>query len=92
MCDAVRGLSEYTTPYIGLLRAHAVRHGCYLISGTRQDIRDGQLLQHLPGFYQAVPCIFRTRFTAHAGRRRSGTDHGDVLGVFQTPHASGSSS
>ena len=42
--SAVRALSEYTTPYIELLRAHAVRHGYYLIGGTHPNIRDAQLL------------------------------------------------
>jgi len=71
--SAVRALSEYTTPYIELLRAHAVRHGYYLIGGTHPNIRDAQLLNTAFLFTPGARYISRTRFTARAGRRKSGT-------------------
>lgn len=85
--SAVRGLSEYTTAYIELLRAHAVRHGYYLIGGTHPNIRDGQLLNTAflftpGGVVHLQDKIHRTRWE----KEKWNSDHGDVLNVFQTPH------
>jgi predicted amidohydrolase len=85
--SAVRGLSAYTTPYIELLRAHAVRHGYYLIGGTHPNIRDGQLLNTAflftpGGAVHLQDKIHRTRWE----KEKWNSDHGDVLKVFQTPH------
>ena len=83
----MRGLSAYTTAYIELLRAHAVRHGYYLIGGTHPNIRDGQLLNTAflftpGGAVHLQDKIHRTRWE----KEKWNSDHGDVLNVFQTPH------
>ncbi|MFY9326691.1 MAG: carbon-nitrogen hydrolase family protein [Georgfuchsia sp.] len=85
---AVRGLSEYTERYTTLLRSHAMKHDYFLIGGTHPNLRDGKLLNSAflftPfGEIHTQDKIHRTRWE----KEKWNTDHGDVLSVFQTPHA-----
>ncbi|MBU0751747.1 MAG: carbon-nitrogen hydrolase family protein [Gammaproteobacteria bacterium] len=86
--SAVRELSGYTDRYTELLRGHAMRHGYFLIGGSHPNIRDGKLLNTAflftpSGEIHTQDKIHRTRWEKETWN----TDHGDVLKVFQTPHA-----
>lgn len=85
--SAVRKLPAYTDLYVELLRAHAVRHGYFLIGGSHPNLRDGKLLNTAflftpSGEVHTQDKIHRTRWE----KEKWNTDHGDVLKVFQTPH------
>lgn len=85
--SAVRGLSDFTAPYIELLRDHAARHGYYLIGGTHPNLRDGKLFNTAflftpSGDVHLQDKIHRTRWE----KEKWNSDHGDVLKIFQTPH------
>lgn len=85
---AVRELSGYTERYIALLRGHAMKHGYFLIGGSHPNLRDGKLFNTAflftpNGEIHTQDKIHRTRLE----KERWNTDHGDVLKVFQTPHA-----
>lgn len=86
--SAVRELSGYTDRYMELLRRHAMAHGYFLIGGSHPNIRDGRLLNTSflfspSGEVHLQDKIHRTRWE----KEKWHTDHGDVLRVFQTPHA-----
>jgi predicted amidohydrolase len=86
--SAVRKLPAYTERYAELLRAHAVRHGYFLIGGSHPSLRDGKLLNTAylftpSGAVHTQDKIHRTRWE----KEKWNTDHGDVLKVFHTPHA-----
>lgn len=85
---AVRELAGYTERYTELLRSHAMKHGYFLIGGSHPNIRDGKLFNTAflftpSGEIHTQDKIHRTRLE----KERWGTDHGDVLKVFQTPFA-----
>lgn len=85
--SAVRKLPAYTERYVELLRAHAMRHGYFLLGGSHPNLRDGKLLNTAflftpSGEVHTQDKIHRTRWE----KEKWNTDHGDVLKVFQTPH------
>lgn len=85
---AVRELAGYTERYTELLRGHAMRHGYFLIGGSHPNLREGKLFNTAflftpSGEIHTQDKIHRTRLE----KERWGTDHGDVLKVFQTPFA-----
>lgn len=84
--SAVRALSNYTLPYIELLRGHARRHGYFLVGGTHPNLRDGKLLNTAyfftpGGDVHLQDKIHRTRWE----KEKWGSDHGDILRIFETP-------
>jgi predicted amidohydrolase len=88
VASAVRELPAFTERYIALLRGHAMKHGYFLIGGTHPNLRDGKLLNTAflftpSGEIHTQDKIHRTRWE----REKWNTDHGDVLKVFDTPHA-----
>lgn len=88
IASAVRELSTFTERYIELMRGHAMKHGYFLIGGTHPNLRDGKLLNTAflftpSGEVHTQDKIHRTRWE----REKWNTDHGDVLKVFDTPHA-----
>lgn len=85
--SAVRSLSDYTIPYIELLRSHAQRHGFFLIGGTHPNLRDGKLLNTAyfftpSGEVHLQDKIHRTRWE----KEKWLSDHGEVLRIFETPY------
>lgn len=85
---AVRELTGYTDRYIALLRTHAMKHGFFLIGGTHPNVREGKLFNTAylftpGGEVYTQDKIHRTRME----KERWDTEHGNVLRVFQTPHA-----
>lgn len=88
VASAVRELPAFTERHIALLRGHALKHGYFLIGGTRPNRRDGKLLNTAflftpSGEIHTPDKLHRPRWE----REKWDTDHGDVLKVFDTPHA-----
>lgn len=85
---AVRELSEYKDRYVDLLRSLAMKHDFFLIGGTHPTMREGRLFNTAylftpGGEVHTQDKVHRTRWE----KEKWHTDHGDVLKVFDTPHA-----
>lgn len=85
---AVRELSESKDRYVDLLRSLAMKHDFFLIGGTHPTMREGRLFNTAylftpGGEVHTQDKIHRTRWE----KEKWHTDHGDVLKVFDTPHA-----
>jgi len=85
---AVRELSEYKDRYVDLLRSLAMKHDFFLIGGTHPTMREGRLFNAAylftpGGEVHTQDKVHRTRWE----KEKWHTDHGDVLKVFDTPHA-----
>ncbi|MDP3030744.1 MAG: carbon-nitrogen hydrolase family protein [Rhodocyclaceae bacterium] len=88
IASAVRELSGFTERYTELLRGYAMRHGYFLIGGTHPNLCDGKLVNTSflftpSGEIHTQDKIHRTRWE----KEKWNTDQGEVLKVFQTPHA-----
>lgn len=88
VASAVRGLDKYTERYTELLRSHAMKHGYFLIGGSHPNLREGKLLNTAylftpSGEVHTQDKIHRTRWE----KEKWNTDQGEVLKVFETPHA-----